>query len=455
MKWKDITAMNTRTLARVASAGVAAALIGAGLVACSGGSSNSGTADAGSIEDALEAGGEVTYWTWTPSAEAQVAAFEDAYPNVKVNLVNTGSANDNNLKLQNAISAGSGAPDVVQIEYQSLPQFILSEALVDLTEYGFDDLEDLYTASTWGAVAQQDGIYGLPQDSGPMALFYNKRVFDEYGIAVPATWDEYIEAARTLHTANPDIYITNDSGTDAGFGTSMIWQAGGRPFSADGTDVTIDLTDEGTEQWASTWDTLVQEDLISQIAGWTDEWYQGLATGTIATLPIGAWMPGVLESGAPDGAGDWAVAPMPTYDGGEPVTSENGGSAQVVVKQSENPALAAGFLKWLNASEDSIDVFLESGGFPATVADLESEEFLGYESEYFGGQKINEVLVDAANSVGTGWQYLPWQSYANSIYGDTVGKAYSSKTSIADALAQWQEQNVSYGTEQGFAVNGG
>ncbi len=75
--------------------------------------------------------------------------------------------------------------------------------------------------------APGDGIYGLPMDSGPMALFYNTTVFEKYGVSVPpTTWDEYLTAARALHAADPDVYITNDTG-DAGFTTSMIWQAGG------------------------------------------------------------------------------------------------------------------------------------------------------------------------------------------------------------------------------------
>lgn len=455
--------MDARTHRRPRAVLAAVALVATlGLTACSGGDdggsgggSGGGDASADAVDAALEKGGEITYWTWTPSAEAQVAAFEDAYPNVKVKLVDTAAAADHNLRLQNAITAGSGAPDVAQLEYQSLPQFVLPGSLVDLTEYGFADLEDKYTASTWGSVTIQDGIWGLPQDSGPMALFYNKRVFDENGITVPTTWDEYVEAGRTLHAADPTKYITNDAGGDAGFGTSMIWQAGGRPFQVEGEKVTIDLQDEGAQRWADTWDQLVQEELVSEISGWSDEWFAALADGSIASLPIGAWMPGVLESGAAGGSGDWAVAPMPTYDGGEAVTAENGGSAQVVLEQSKNKALAAGFLRWLNSSQDSIDVFLESGGFPATVADLESDDFLNQESEYFGGQQINKVLVDAANSVGKGWQYLPWQAYANSIYSDTVGQSYLNRADINDGLKAWQEQNVTYGQEQGYTVEEG
>ena len=441
----------SRRLRTVAVATASLFAVGLVLAGCSSNASPEASSGSGDeLEAALEAGGELTYWSWTPSAEAQVAAFEEAYPNVDVKLVNAGTNTEEYTKLQNAITAGSGAPDVAQVEYYAIPQFALSDSLVDLAPYGFADLEDDYTPGPWGAVTVGDAVYGLPQDSGPMAMFYNKTVFDQYGIEVPTTYDEFVAAAETLHTANPDAYIYADTG-DPGFATSMIWQAGGRPFSAEGTDVTVNLQDEGTKKWADSWNRLVEGDLLSSVPAWSDEWFRGLGDGSIATLLTGAWMPGVLESSVPDGAGDWRVAPMPTYDG-TPVTAENGGGGQVVLKQSKNPALAAAFLKWLNSDPASIDIFLESGGFPATVADLESDEFLNAESEYFGGQKINEVLVDAANNVASGWQYLPYQVYANSIFGDTVGQSYLNKSDLNEGLQAWQDQLVEYGNQQGFTV---
>ncbi|GAA2239282.1 sugar ABC transporter substrate-binding protein [Herbiconiux moechotypicola] len=441
-----------RSVRRVALATATTLTLGFALAACSSGSS--GSSDSGSeadIEAALEAGGTLTYWSWTPSGEAQVAAFEEAYPNVDVELVNAGTNTEEYTKLQNAITAGSGAPDVAQVEYYAIPQFALSDSLVDLSSYGFGDLEDQYSAGPWSSVAFDGKIYGLPQDSGPMAMFYNKTVFDQYGIAVPTTYDEYVAAAEQLHAANPNAYITAENG-DAGFTTSMIWQAGGQPFTTDGTNITIDLQDEGSKTWADSWNRLVEGDLLSSTPSWSDEWYRGLGDGSIATLLTGAWMPGVLESSVPDGSGDWRVAPMPTYDG-TPVTAENGGGGQVVLKQSENQALAAGFVKWLNSDPASISVFLESGGFPATTADLESPDFLAQTPEYFGGQAINEVLVDASKNVPTGWHYLPYQVYANSIVPDTVGQSYESNSDLNAGLQDWQDQLVEYGNQQGFTVN--
>jgi multiple sugar transport system substrate-binding protein len=430
-----------------------AALTAASLLAGCGSDEGGGGGGEGSADDldaALEAGGTITYWTWTPSAEAQVAAFEDQYPDVDVKLVNAGTGNDHYTKLQNAIKAGSGGPDVAQVEYQALPQFAIPGDLVDLRQYGFDDYADDYTPSTWAAVHAGEGLFGLPQDSGPMAMFYNAEVFEKHGIEVPATWDDYVAAARKIKAEDPSSCITNDSG-DSGFTTSMIWQAGGTPFQTDGDKVTIDLQDEGTLKWTGVWNQLVEDELVCTIPGWTEEWFKALGDGTIASIGLGAWAPGVFEQSVPDGAGKWRAAPLPSYDG-QPATAENGGSTQSVLKQSENPALAAAFVRWLN-HEEGIEPFLESGGFPATVADLEDPEFVDAELEYFGGQQVNQVLTDAATHVVEGWQYLPYHLYASTIYGDTVGESYNTHSDLNVGLTAWQDALVKYGSEQGFAVN--
>ena len=142
--------LRSRNLRRLATAVVATAVIGASLAACSSGSGSTGGGSASDVDAALKQGGTITYWSWTPSAEAQVAAFEKAYPKVKVKLVNAGTNTTEYTKLQNAIKAGSGAPDVAQVEYYAIPQFALSDSLVDLKQYGFDSLKSDYTAGPWG-----------------------------------------------------------------------------------------------------------------------------------------------------------------------------------------------------------------------------------------------------------------------------------------------------------------
>lgn len=389
-------------------------------------------------------------WAWEPTLEQVVTDFEAEYPNVDVELVNAGTGNDQYTALQNAIAAGSGVPDVAQIEYYALPQFALSESVADLNAYGAADLEGTFTAGPWGSVQAGEGIYGLPMDSGPMALFYNKELFDKHGIEVPATWEEYAEAAQALHEADPNVYITNDTG-DAGFTTSLIWQAGGQPYTVDGTNVGIDFTDEGSTRFTETWQQLIDEELLAPISSWSDEWYQGLGNGTIATLATGAWMPANLESGVADGAGKWAVAPLPQWEDGGAASAENGGSSLAIPSASEQGALAYGFLEYANVG-DGVQTRVDGGAFPATSATLESEEFLNAEFEYFGGQQANQVFAESAANVVEGWTYLPFQVYSNSIFNDTVGQAYVSGTTMQEGLTNWADSSLEYGQQQGFTV---
>src|SRR5699024_5820848 len=247
-------------------------------------------------------------------------------------------------------------------------------------------------------------------DSGPMALFYNKTLFDEHGLEVPTTWEQFAEVGRQLQEEDPDSYITSDTG-DAGMATSLIWQAGGQPFQVDGTSITIDLADEGSSQYGEYWNTLVSEDLLAPITAWSDEWYQGLSDGTIASLVTGAWMRGNLESSVPDGAGDWAVAPMPQWQAGDQVTAENGGSSLAIPAGTDNEELAYAFIKYATVG-DGVATRIDQGAFPATVEDLQSEEFTSQKFDYFGGQQVNKILAESATNVSAGWQYLPYQVYA-------------------------------------------
>lgn len=436
----------------------AAALAGAvclALSACGGteadASNDSTPAD---VQAALREGGSLTVWAWDPTLQQVAEDFAAAHPGVTVDVVNVGTGDDQYTALQNAMSAGSGAPDVAQIEYFALGQFTITHRLLDLTSMGAGALEDTYAAGPWEAVRGDDGgTYALPLDSGPLAMFYNADVFAEHGVEVPTTWDAYVAAARALQRADPDVYIAADDG-DAGGTTSRIWQAGGRPYTVAGESVDIDFTDPGSTRYAETWQQLIDEDLLVSVTDWSDEWYQGLNNGTIATLVTGAWMTANLESGAPDGAGSWRVAPPPQWEEGAEASAENGGSALAIPSGGSNVELAYAFLEYANAG-DGVQTRIAQGAFPATVADLESEEFRSAEFDYFGGQRANEVFAESSDNVVEGWSYLPYQPYANSLFNDTVGQAYVSSTTLAEGLADWQEATLRYGEEQGFTLGTG
>ncbi|MFE5944376.1 ABC transporter substrate-binding protein [Streptomyces sp. NPDC056480] len=403
------------------------------------------------VAAALAKGGKVTVWAWEPTLKKVAEDFEKKYPGVDIELVNAGTGDKQYTALQNAMAAGSGAPDVAQVEYYALGQFAIGRSVEDLASYGAQKYGTTFTSGPWNAVTEDKAVYALPMDSGPMAFFYNKKVFDKHGIKVPTTWDEYVEAARALHKADPKIFITNDTG-DAGATTSLIWQAGGRPYRTDGTNVTIDFGDKGTRKYTATWQKLLDEKLVAPISSWSDAWYKGLADGSLATLSIGAWMPANLTSGVASASGDWRVAPLPQWTKGDRTSAENGGSSLAVPKAAKNKELAYAFTEFATTGAGA-RARVAAGAFPATRADLESKAFLDAPFPYFGGQQANRIFAESARNVGEDWSYLPYQVYANSIFNDTVGKAYVSPTTLADGLKQWQEAGVTYGNDQGFTVN--
>ncbi|WP_214409715.1 ABC transporter substrate-binding protein [Sphaerisporangium fuscum] len=449
----------------VVTAGIGAALALA-LAACGGGSgsdagSGSGQAPVPSataaVQDALNKPAELTFWTWVTGIEKTVARFEAKYPNIKVNVVKAGQSADEYTKLQTALKAGSGAPDVAQIEYFALPQFALSKQVVNLAEYGAGSLKDKFAASAWGQVAINGGVYGVPQDTGPMAMFYRKDVFDKVGIKPPTTWTEFLDAARKIKKADPDKFITSIDPGDAGGVDSLIWQAGGVPFRTSGTsDVRIGLaSDPGVKQWVDTWGTLLKEKLVDPQPGWTDEWWKSMDSGRYALWLAGAWAPSPMAGSIPKSAGKWAVAPMPQYDPAKPMNAENGGSSVAVIPQSKNIPAAVAFAEWLNSDPEAVkSLNTEAGLFPATKVLLGDPAFRDAPLEFFGGQKANQILSDASAAVRTDWQYLPFQVYANSVFKDTVGQALDGGD-LAAGLKSWQDRITTFGDQQGFTISSG
>lgn len=334
-------------------------------------------------------------------------------------------------------------------------------------------------------------------DSGPMGFFYNEDVFRQAGVDATKikTWDDYYEAAEKLKEIGA--YIAADSG-DGSFYDAMVWLAGGQPFhtSADGKTVTIDLDeDAGTQRFTEFWQKMIDEGLVDTTsATWSDRWKSRVGTGTIASVFSGAWMPSLLLSNVPGAAGLWRVAPMPTY-GGQPANAENGGSALTVLQLTRKPDAAYRFVDFVAHDAQGISARVDGGAFPADYATLNSADFLdkttitndrGIEIPYFGGQKFNRALSEAAEDVSVGYQYLPFEVYARSDFKSTVGQAYEwsgsfhayqqrqeaiemgmkdeegnpleplekpgKKVSLSDGLAQWQKDLREYGFNQGFTI---
>jgi len=437
--------------------GMAATL---GLTACSG-SDDEGSTDASAtvsqaeIDKAMQTPTELTFWTWVPDIQKEVDLFQRKYPAIKVNVVNAGQGQPHYQKLRTALTAGSGAPDVAQLEFQNIPTFTLTNDLLDLRPYGAGALKDQFVDWTWGQVTGQDGqVWAIPQDTGPMGMLYRQDIFDKHGITPPKTWAEFADAARKLHAADPNVYLTNLAASGSGVWMGLAWQAGAKQFEYSGGEkIGVSVNNETSQKLADYWGGLVKDGVVSTDPDFTDQWYQGLNQGKYATWLTAAWGPVFLSTSAKDTSGKWRAAPLPQWNAGENKAGNWGGSTSVVIKTTKNPIAAAKFAEFLNTdAESTMMLATQQFLFPPTKSTLTNPTFVGQKPEFYGGQQVNELFVQISGTVSTEFQWPPFMDQASNDWNETVGKSFADKSDTGAALDRWQERVTSYAKNQGFTV---
>jgi len=448
-----------RRRALLATAGILSASIV--LAACGGGGSDGSSSAApetvsqADIDKAMKTPTDLTFWTWVPDIQKEVAIFEKQYPDINVKVVNAGQGEPQYTKLRTALKAGTGAPDAVQIEFQYIPTFSITKSLEDLRPYGAEEHADTFVDWTWGQVKGDNGeIWAYPQDTGPMGMLYRKDIFDKYGIAVPKTWDEFAAAAKKLHAAAPDVYLTNLASNQNGVWMGLVWQAGGQPFETTGGDsVKVAVNDETSKKLGDYWQGLIQDGSISTDPDFTDAWFQGLARGKYATWLTAAWGPVFLTGSAKGTSGKWRAAPLPKWDAAKQASGNWGGSTTAVIKGTKNAIAAAKFAEFLNTNAETTNMFAtEQFLFPATKALISDPSFTGQKPAFYGGQQVNQVFADVSATVDDTFQWPPFLDQAVTDWDETVGKSFADKEDVGSALDDWQQRTTDYAENQGFKV---
>ncbi|MGW0067681.1 ABC transporter substrate-binding protein [Streptosporangium sandarakinum] len=392
----------------------------------------------------------VTFWGWAPGYEDAVKAFNDGHPDIQVTYqqIQPG-AKGGYQKLLNAVQAGN-APCLAQLGYETLPSFAAQGALQDVARYA-TATEDEFQQAAWKAVSLGDAVYGAPVDTGPMALFYNKELFDSLGLKPPATWEEYRTAAEKIHASGPDRYISSPY-MDYDY-AGLAWQAGAGWFGVDGDSWKVTLNSEANKKVADYWQGLIGKGLISGAPMYDQAWYGGLGDGGIATVVGAVWQAGVIKSGAKDGSGKWAVAPMPQWSAGEAKAGNAGGSSTAVLKGCKTPEAAWKFAHWMSTDRDAYGTLVDKAAlYPAAKALLDLPQ-LTADDPYFGGQKIYKVFAEESAKVDTGWTWGPIMTKTTADLNDGLGRAWAGKGTITDALRTAQEKTVAELNGQGLKVS--
>ncbi|HEY9523404.1 MAG TPA: sugar ABC transporter substrate-binding protein, partial [Thermopolyspora sp.] len=391
----------------------------------------------------------LTYWTWVPNMDKIVAAWNTAHPDIKVTVSKQAGGDDASAKFLTAAKAGN-PPDLVQAEYQHLPSFVAADAVADIKNETAS-IRSQFSDGLWKLVTLgTDGVYGIPQDSGPMMLYYRTDLFKKYGIDVPKTWDDYAEAARTVHKKDPKVYLGTFSTKDPGSFAGLAQQAGAQWWSISGESWKVGISDPATIKVADYWGGLVKEGVIDDMPYFTPEWNKALNDGKLLTWPSAVWGPGVLDANAPKGKGKWAIAPLPQWSAGENVSGFWGGSSTAVAAKSPNKAQAVQFATWLNTDPQALALLVKEGAiYPASTT---GQSALTEAPAYFTNQPDFWQQANQIATTAQGFTFGPDVNVTYNAFKDAFDKAVQGKSAFGDAVRAMQDATVADMRKSGFQL---
>src|SRR5690606_37165363 len=254
--------------------------------------------------------------------------------------------------LTTGIATGEAA-DVFFISPGDWRRYAESGLALPLNDYIPDYLwEDILPAS-WDAVTLNGNIYSIPFEMEPVALWYNKTMFEEAGLEVPTTWDELMAAAEALTTPerygillpmNPDYY-------ENFIFYPFLWMAGGDIVNEDFTASVVNTPE--TARALNLWGDLVKNGYAAPTSTGSDPTDDRFPTGQAAMFVSGYWVYGWIKDNYPEFLEHLAVAPIPAPDEDSELITVYGGWTVMVYSGTEHPDEAAEFAINMFGAEDN------------------------------------------------------------------------------------------------------
>ncbi|MBR4973207.1 MAG: extracellular solute-binding protein, partial [Clostridia bacterium] len=267
-----------------------------------------------------------------------------------------------NASIIQAILSGKGPDCLLQHSRSEPVNLAMRGVLYDLKN--FDDLDQVLTRFQDGAELPyyyKDGLYALPDTQSFYLMYYRTDIFEEMGLKVPTTWDEFEEVVKLLARNNLTAWMPNNTATSTaqaniGLGSinlfpTLLMQKNLDVYTPDGKST--NLSDSKVAVTFNEWTDLYTKLKLPR----TLDFYNRFRTGT---CPIGIsthTMYTTLKAAAPEIDGLWNVALIPgtvLEDGTINNVSSGGGSSCAILKMSKNPKNAWEFLKWWTDAETQL-----------------------------------------------------------------------------------------------------
>lgn len=371
---------------------------------------------------------EITLNGWGASPEEQellqqtLDEFMAKYPNIKVKYEVIAEQYMDVIKTR---LIGGQAGDVFYLDAIEAPALMELNVLEPLDDYVTEefDLGD-FEEPLLNAFKGTDGkFYGFPKDFSTLALFYNKKHFEEAGIASPPkTWDELREISKML---------TKDGRYGLGVAPELARQMfmmkafGGDAADADGNAVFA------SPEAIQGLQPVIDQHLIDKTsaqpsevgAGWGGEMF---GQGKVSMVIEGNWAIPYLDNTFQDL--DYGTAELPTVNGKQGTMAFT--VAYVMNKDSKHKAEAWKLIEYLTGKE-GMKTWTSKGFALPTRKSVAAE--LGYDKDELRGALV------AGAAYSTPWQIGVTGPTIMTNFNNQFISAFIGEQTLEEAMKKAQE----------------
>ena len=354
-----------------------------------------------------------------------VEKWNEENPDRKIEITcTTYPYGDMHTKLLTSLEAGTGAPDICDVEIGQFPNVVkgLDTWLVPLDDYAAPYMATMVPARMEVYAGSDGHYYGAPYHVGATVMYYNVVAMAEaMGISEDevtakidsvVTWDDYAALGQEYvdAVATEGKYWTS---VDTG-GVDWQW---------------IAMAEYG-EDWTGGFDgkANVELDSVKKMLTMEQDWvnsglaevspdghvdleagFQNILDHNIVSFPKAMWYMSRFTNYMPEEKGNWYIAKCPVFEAGQPCSVGVGGTGTVVTQQSADKELAAEFLCWAKMSDEGEQLIWDNLGFDVCNTAMWTEP---------------SFATNMDNQYNAYFRNLPYEVLA-SIGMDNIGKIYS------------------------------
>ena len=352
--------------------------------------------------------------------------------NVNLELVQGG--------LTEAILSGN-APDVIMTLGRSDPLNLgIRGALLDLKQFSdYEEVAARFSADANTPYTYKGAVYGLPVTQNFCMMFYRTDIFEEMGLTVPETWEDFFKTVRILQRSNLQVGVPVPSGTTLGnydLFTAFLYQNGGTIMNEDGTRAVLD-SPEAIEAF-TTWTNL----FVDMGLPLSYDFYSRFRTGEMPLAIQSYTQYNLLMTSAPDLTNLWKMAALPgtmQEDGTIDRSIMSGGTACGISSGCENPEEAWEFIKWWTSAEAQYEYgtqleTLMGAAVRYDTANLEALRMLPWSAEEY--EQLYKQILAIREIPETPANYFIYRSLTNAFRK----VAYNANVNPREAIVDYNLQ---------------